>query len=443
MSWEERFENLGKQVAAAAGAGETWTLSLEAEDSDFVRFNHGLVRQAGRVHQGLATLRWVVDGKHAERAVPVGRPDDHDTIARAISALRATVDVVAPDPHLLLDAEPARSRHVSADELPDPHHVVSQVTDGAGRQPAVDLVGFYAAGGVHRGFASSYGHHHWHTAHTYSLDWCLVQSADKAVKHALAGAVWRDEEFEAELVRGRRALEVLARPAKTVPPGGYRAFLTPSAVSELLELLAWQDFGARALADKSSALSRLAEGRAKLDGRFRLSEDLRTGLAPRFQAEGFSRPDEVVLIDGGEHVGSLVSPRSAQEYGLTPNGANGGESPEALSLAAGELQEADVIRSLDTGVYVSNLWYTNWSDQNAARVTGMTRFATFWVEGGEIVAPLAVMRFDESLYELFGPKLEQITSERHLMASTSTYGQRSRSSLMLPGLLVRDLRFTL
>ena len=59
-----------------------------------------------------------------------------------------------------------------------------------------------------------------------------------------------------------------------------------------------------------------------------------------------------------------------------------------------------VNEALDTGLYVGNLWYTNFSDRAACRTTGMTRFATFWVEDGDIVAPVDVLRFDEALGRL-------------------------------------------
>ena len=73
----------------------------------------------------------------------------------------------------------------------------------------------------------------------------------------------------------------------------------------------------------------------------------------------------------------------------------------------------------------------------------MTRFATFWVENGEIKAPLNVMRFDETLYRVLGSNLEGLTAERELQLSASTYGGRSTESMRLPGALVRDFKFTL
>jgi predicted Zn-dependent protease len=73
----------------------------------------------------------------------------------------------------------------------------------------------------------------------------------------------------------------------------------------------------------------------------------------------------------------------------------------------------------------------------------MTRFATFWVEGGRIVAPAVPLRFDDSIYRLLGDKLAALTKRRELLLDTSTYGERSTASALLPGALVEALRFTL
>jgi predicted Zn-dependent protease len=73
----------------------------------------------------------------------------------------------------------------------------------------------------------------------------------------------------------------------------------------------------------------------------------------------------------------------------------------------------------------------------------MTRFATFWVEDGEIVAPLDVMRFDDTVYRMLGDGLVGLTEDRELIMDPSTYGGRSTSSSRLPGALVDDFVFTL
>ena len=79
----------------------------------------------------------------------------------------------------------------------------------------------------------------------------------------------------------------------------------------------------------------------------------------------------------------------------------------------------------------------------ACRLTGMTRFASFWVEGGRIVAPVDVMRFDDSVFRLLGQELVGLTSERELLVNSDSYHQRNANSMRLPGAVVREMAFTL
>ena len=73
----------------------------------------------------------------------------------------------------------------------------------------------------------------------------------------------------------------------------------------------------------------------------------------------------------------------------------------------------------------------------------MTRFATFLVEGGEIQAPLNVMRFDETIYRILGQNLVGLTAEREMILDPATYFARSTDSGRVPGALVEDFTFTL
>ena len=130
------------------------------------------------------------------------------------------------------------------------------------------------------------------------------------------------------------------------------------------------------------------------------------------------------MVDG-QYADTLVSPRSAQEYGVATNGAGDGEYPESVSLAPGTVPTATVSEALGTGLFVGNLWYTNFSDRAACRTTGMTRFATFWMDDGEIVAPVNVLRFDDTAYHLFGDRLEGLTDEAEVLLDAGTYVERS------------------
>jgi predicted Zn-dependent protease len=112
-------------------------------------------------------------------------------------------------------------------------------------------------------------------------------------------------------------------------------------------------------------------------------------------------------------------------------------------MEGGTLPEAEALAALDTGLLIGNLWYLNYSDRPACRMTGMTRFATFWVEDGRIVAPVDVMRFDDTAYRLLGSRLEALSATPELLLATESYGSRRLASSRLPGALVSEMTFTL
>ena len=208
-------------------------------------------------------------------------------------------------------------------------------------------------------------------------------------------------------------------------------------------MLNWDGVSLRAQRAKQSPLAQLINGEARFAPGIHLNEDFAEGLAPQFDAMGFARPARVALIESGQHVGALACARSAQEFGVASTGAPDSEAMLAMTLAGGALATKDALTALDTGIYVSNLWYLNFSDRQSCRITGMTRFATFWVERGRIVAPLAVMRFDDSLFRTLGSELEALTVDTEWMLDPSTYGSRSTRTARVPGALVRAMRFTL
>jgi predicted Zn-dependent protease len=192
-----------------------------------------------------------------------------------------------------------------------------------------------------------------------------------------------------------------------------------------------------------STLVRAHRGQAKFNRALTLVEATAEGIAPRFQPDGFVKPSSVPLVKEGELAQTLISPRSAREYNVPANGANSQESPDSLAMTGGALASNDVLDALGTGVYISDLHYLNYSDRQACRMTGMTRFACFWVEKGRIVAPISVMRFDDSLLRMFGEGLVALTHDAELVPDNSTYGERALRSVTAPGAIVEGFRFTL
>lgn len=436
------FYELADAIGRELHADETYLAYLSAEDSDFVRFNKSAVRQAGSVRQLVLTLSLIARQRRAESRFTLsgGRENDLAQVKSVLDTLRRDLADLPEDPYLLYNESPVSTEHATAAALPDRQDMLEQVLGLAQNK---DLVGLYAAGGIYKGFANSLGQRNWHRADNFNLEWCLYHAADKAVKNNYAGTHWDADEFRKKMSMSSAQLAVLQMQPKALSPGRYRAYLSPAALNEILGLLSWGGFGAKSQRTKQSPLLRLEDGSARLHGSLRLSENARDGVAPGFQADGFIKSPKVALIEGGRHAGALVSPRSAREFDLDTNGANAAETPEALDMAPGGLHRDDVPVTLGTGILIGNLWYLNYSDRMACRMTGMTRFATFWVENGEIKAPLNVMRFDDSAYRILGENLLALTVERDWILDPTSYGERSTSSARLPGALVRDFALTL
>jgi predicted Zn-dependent protease len=441
MGWEAHFTMLADAIEARLVAGETALTTLAAEESDFVRFNAGKVRQIGRVSQGALTVRLIEDERQAYSTLTVcgDAQADQEAVADTLAALREALRDASPDPHLLVDTSAWTQSTRRRGSLPDIDSLLSVVERCAA---GLDFVGFYAGGSMSRGFASSSGSRGWYEVENFNFSWSLYDSSGRAIKTSYAGEAWSDETFAKKIEEAAARMPVLARTPRTLDPGLYRAWLAPAALAELIGTASFTAFSARQQATARSELYRLNRGEATLDERVTLIEDLDLGIAPRFSEDGYQR-ETVPLIEAGRGARQLVSARTAREYEMRPNGALANEMPVTLSMLPGDLADTDVLAALDTGLYVGNLWYVNFSDRMDCRLTGMTRFATFWVENGEIVAPVEAMRFDDSLYRLLGSELERLGATPELLLNDWTWGERSTGGMRLPGVLARSFRLTL
>ncbi|HTT10608.1 MAG TPA: metallopeptidase TldD-related protein [Burkholderiaceae bacterium] len=439
---QDLFFGLVERAIGALRGREFLLANFAGEISDFVRFNHTRVRQAMTIQQAHLALTLIDANRHAsiKFTLTADPTTDHAAVDQALAQLRADLPTLPADPYLLYSTAVNSSEVVRAGRLPQGGEAIETIIDSA---QGADLVGILGSGPVYRGFANSAGQRNWHAVDCFNFEWSLYHAQDKAVKSAYAGTDWSATDARRRVDAARERLAYLGRPPMTMPPGVCRAYLAPAAVDELLWMLNWGGVSAKAQRTKQSPIQRLVENDRHLSDRVHLRENTLDGLAPAFDAAGFVKPAAVPLITGGRHAGSLVSPRTAREYGLDANGADDDETMQSMELAAGNLAQADALGALDQGVYVGNVWYLNYSDRPNGRITGMTRFGTFWVENGRIVAPLTVMRFDDSLFRMLGDHLVDFTREREWIVNSGTYGQRSIETSRVPGTLLSGLNFTL
>lgn len=435
------FQTVTDSALSDLRAGEEAIFGLEAENTLFVRFNGNRVRQNTDVEQLSIFVKFLSGGRTVEksRSLTGNAETDRAAVSRMLQSCREEARVLPADPHQVDVANNGTSSEEFKGCLLNPEELIETITATA---EGSDLAGLYCGGPVVRASRNSKGQDHWFATETFFMDYSLY-NGPKASKAVYAGSEWSRESWLTNLSQARLQLAQLEKPIQDVKPGKYRTYLAPGAVSELLSMLSWGAVSAASWKQGRCAFRKLADGEAKLSPLFTLRENFTLGLAPRFNSEGEVAPESITLFESGEMREMLVSSKTAKEYGLKGNAAESWEMLRSPELTAGSLDEKDTLRELGTGLYLSNLHYLNWSDVMAARVTGMTRYACFWVENGEIVGPIKDLRFDESLYEALGPKLLALTSHAEIDPSVSTYGGRSLGGRCTPGLLIDGFTFTL
>lgn len=444
---EARFDQACCRLFGELLPGEALTVDFSGESSDFMRFNEGKVRQIGHVDEAEAEIKYFRDGRTLSSSFETTGDEDRDAelAAAALTLVRREAALLPVDPYQTLPVSSETSREEFQGCLPDAGRIPDEIL-GPGEAIAkagADFVGIHAQGAMYRGAASSAGARHWFATETFATDYSAYLPNGKAVKAGYAGRDWDPGEYARRLASSASRLEALARPEKVIPPGGYRVYIAPDALNEVVPFFSWNGLGERGLREGESSWIALRDGRRTLSPRFRLTQDFSLGLEPRFNSLGEVAPQQLPLIEGGRLANTLVSARSAKKYGVASNAAPAGEEVRSPAVGAGDLGEDKALELIGTGLYLSNLHYLNWSDNDSGRITGMTRFACFWVEDGRIVAPIKDMRFDESIYHLFGDKLAGLTRQRSLVPETSSYGHRALGGALLPGILVDGFTFTL
>lgn len=439
---EHSFDTVLAGLERAIQGDEQFTLRLQGEVSQFTRFNRAKVRQTGIVRDGSIQLKLIAQERSSSIEFPfIGDVEvDLPQALAALAALRLEVPQLPIDPYLVLPAGNATSREIHAGKLLPDVEVVGSLLPVV---ESLDFTGLYAAGMVMRAYADSSGQKHWFATDSYTLDYSLFTSAGQAVKGTLAGSHWDDATYQAKIVESKTQLTRLEAPLKTIERGKYRTYLAPAATADLLGMLSWGGISEAALQQGRSCFGALQRGEQTLSSQLTISENFERGLVPRFNELGEIAPANLPLIERGRLANTLVNARTAKEYQKPANGANRSESLRSAQMSGGDLSTEQILATLDTGLYLSNLHYLNWSDRPTGRVTGMTRYACFWVERGEIVAPIANLRFDESLYRCWGDNLIALTNSLEFIPDVDTYGSRQLGGCWVPGLLVNDFTYTL
>ena len=436
------FNRLVAALSEQLRPHEHFRLTITGEDSQFTRFNRAKVRQTGQIHDAQLRLTLMSNTQTAYSEVPFTQDFETDwaLLRLALSRLQQSLPHLPEDPYLVLPTGSAHSHEVTHEALLPSAELADTLLAPV---QGLDFAGIYSGGQSFRGYADSAGQHHWFETTAYTLDYSLFDERGQAVKGTIAGPGWNLSTYLDKVSATKAELALMARPLTTVPRGQYRTYLAPAAIAEILLMFSWGGVSEAELQQGNSAFGLLQRQEKILSPQFSLTENFRRGGVPRFNSLGEVAPLHLPVITQGQLTNSLISSRSAKEYGKPTNAADVDEGLRAPDVAAGTLAADDILAQLGTGLYISNLHYLNWSDHPNGRITGMTRYACFWVENGELVAPIANLRFDDSLYRFFGPQLMALTQFQEFIPNVDTYDVRGLGGIWTPGALVEDFTYTL
>ncbi len=205
-----------------------------------------------------------------------------------------------------------------------------------------------------------------------------------------------------------------------LPPGRYEVVLEPTAVADVLQMLAIYGFNAKMLQDRQSFLEL---GAAQFDPAVTLVEDATAAdsTALPFDVEGTPR-QRVVLVDAGVSSAVVHDRRTAAKSGAAstghaiPGGASFGAVPASLRLLAhdgpapvevdgpaADSGVAALVGGVERGLLVTDNHYTRVLDPRTLVVTGLTRNGVWLIEDGVVTTPVRNFRFTQSYPQALAP----------------------------------------
>ena len=439
---EKLFNHLSENLFSYLKENEYLVVSLDGENSQFIRFNNASIRQTGLVDDATMSLKYISNGRTCHGAFTISGHQfmDLERGKSELDRMRFESKEIPEDPFLVLPENSGSSHEIkTVNGLPFNDAVEALVPVMQG----IDFVGIWVNGKIYRGNANNLGQKHWFETDSHCLDYSLVTSSHQMVKGCYAGNNWDQNGYEKYVEGSKTKLEIMERKPVKVDTGEYRTWFEAAAVADFLGMFSWNGISEANIRQGCSGFGRMRHEDVRLSSKLSIAEDFSPGFCPKFNSEGEVSQDSLFLIKKGELENTLVSSRSAKEYNVESNYAESGEYLRSPRMTQGSLGQDQVLKELDKGLYLSNIHYLNWSDIPGGRITGRTRYACFWVEQGEIVAPIETMRFDDSFYKFFGDQLVEVEDKLTVVPETSTYGKRSLGATTCPGILVNSFALTL
>ena len=275
------YNILSKFLFEQLDSNEVLQTNHASERSQFMRLNSGKVRQIGTVSDAELSLKLFSgssDIRTSSRSFTL-TGDSNEDRARGIKVIRALQEEVKQlpiDPFASIPESSEVSESLFKGQLLEPEIAAVEIPKALHGLP---VTGFYAAGDVVRASTNSLGQFHWFETETFNFDYSLFDEEHRMAKGIYSGRTWSTDTFIENIDETNLAFEALKKPKQKIGPGQYRTYLSPMALSEIVDLFSWGFIGEGAIRRNESALRLVRSGDKSFSPKFNLSHDFSLGLA--------------------------------------------------------------------------------------------------------------------------------------------------------------------
>jgi predicted Zn-dependent protease len=424
------------RVARAAGAGEAVALLSERRDGH-LRFADNGPSTSAEVQRSTLSMEAAIGMRHAagstEDLSPAG-------LTRLAEEVVARARLLPDDPEYVPEAPPQKYLQVpsfdAAAAAMDPRKraaLVKPVLDAAVQNGLV-AAGLMRDVLLEQTRVSSGGSLGAHRVTRVDLSATLRRRDGSA--SGWAGAVGvRLSDVDPEKIASRAAQKANAwRDPQELPAGPYTVVLEPGAFGALFPSLR-MSIDARAAEEGRSAFSAPAGksriGESLFSPAVTLVSDPQDPLVPGTPwSEGGLAARRVSYVEAGVLRELQRSRYWARKTGREPTRDGG-----TVRLVGGGASLEELIRKVDRGLLVTRIWYVRMLDPQRIGVTGLTRDATFLIEGGRIAGAAKNFRFNQSLIDL----LRDVVA---LGREEAALGGDLAGGVALPPALVKDFHMS-
>lgn len=368
--------------------------------SYLLRFTHNKIHQAVQKNNFFINVKVVKEKKIGEASTNVV---EEEALKKMISTAQTIADISPPNPDFVSLPKPTPLPFAPTYVDPPSPLEAGEIVRSAiaeAEKKGVLLSGAFSATKGDICVLNSLGINSYGTTSNYALRLVAIKD-DGSGYSACLTIDWR------EINPSQLAEEAIERALasvnpKEVEPGEYDVVLLPYAVDEIMMFFGWFGFNAQALQEGRSFLEGKI-GEKLFDERITLVDDAQNAQLPfPFDWEGVAK-QRVVLVEKGVAKGVVYDSFTAHKEGLQSTGhsARNAPFPSDMILYSGEHTLEELINTLDKGILVTRLHYTNIVHPKQLVFTGLTRDGTFFVEKGKVKYPLRNLRFTQNLLSAF------------------------------------------